>query len=149
MPLERVHVDLCGPIPVASRSGRLYSMSVIDYHSGYVWSSPLKTILEALSILRGWHRTVENQSGHKLKILVTDNGELVSNSMTAHAWCADHGSLYLRPKRSCRAPPPRRSMRLACSAPASLWDEFCATAACPISPPRHHSTAKPRMNFGL
>jgi transposase InsO family protein len=88
-PLQCVYVDLCGSMPVTSQSGHLYSMNVIDNHSGYVWSLPLKNKLDASHILQRWHCAVENQSGHKLKIIVTDNGELVSNSM--HAWCADHG----------------------------------------------------------
>jgi transposase InsO family protein len=88
-PLQHVYVDLCGSMPVTSQSGHLYSMNVIDNHSGYVWSLPLKNKLDASHILQRWHCAVENQSGHKLKIIVTDNGELVSNSM--HAWCADHG----------------------------------------------------------
>ena len=88
-PLERVYIDLCGPMPVTSRSGRVYSMNVIDDYTGYVWSLPLKRKSDASTILRGWHRAMENQSGHKLKILVTDNGELVSKSMTE--WCSDLG----------------------------------------------------------
>lgn len=51
MPLERVYVDLCGPMPVASRSGWLYSMNVIDDYSSYVWSLPLKSKSEASSVL--------------------------------------------------------------------------------------------------
>ena len=35
-PLERVYVDLCGPMPVTSRSGFSYSMNVIDDYSSYV-----------------------------------------------------------------------------------------------------------------
>jgi transposase InsO family protein len=137
--LGRVYVDLCGPMPVTSRSGRRYSMNLIDDHSGYVWSLPLKLKSEASSVLRGWHRAVENQSGHKLKILVTDNGELASKSMAD--WCTEHGIDHQftapytsaqngRVERLHRTILGRaRSMRLACNAPASLWDEFCATAA--------------------
>jgi len=42
-PLERVYVDLCGPMPCASRSGRLYLMNLIDDFSSYVWSLPLRS----------------------------------------------------------------------------------------------------------
>jgi transposase InsO family protein len=88
-PLECVYVDLCGSMPCASHTGHLYSMNVIDDHTGYVWSLPIRLKSEAASTLRRWHHAVENQSGHKLKILVTDNGELVSKSMTD--WCSEHG----------------------------------------------------------
>jgi hypothetical protein len=89
LPLERVYVDLLGPMPCASRTGHVYSMNVIDDHSGYVWSLPLKLKSEAANVLHGWHRAVENRSGQRLKILVTDNGELVSKLMTD--WCTEHG----------------------------------------------------------
>jgi len=138
-PLERVYVDLCGPMPAVSRSGRLYSMNAIDDFTGYVWSLPLRLKSKASDVLRAWHRAVENQSGHKLKILVTDNGELVSNSMKD--WCTSLGIDHQltapytsahngRAERLHRTLLGRaRSMRLACNAPASLWDEFCATSA--------------------
>src|ERR1700722_4725513 len=84
--LERVHVDLCGPMSVVSRSGCRYSMNIVDDFSGYVWSIPLRSKDEAAPALQDWHRVVENRSGERLKILVTDNGELVSRLMTD--WCA-------------------------------------------------------------
>jgi hypothetical protein len=85
-PLECVFVDLCGPMPCPSRSGCLYSMNVIDEFSSYVWSLPLRNKAEAATVLQHWHRAVENQSGNRLKILVTDNGKLVSKVM--EAWCS-------------------------------------------------------------
>jgi transposase InsO family protein len=139
LPLERVFVDLCGPMPAVSQSGRLYSMNVIDDFTSYVWSLPLKSKSEAAKVLPGWHRAVEDRSGHKLKILVTNNGELDSNAMSD--WCSTHGIEHQRtppytPAHNGRAERLHRtilgrarSMRLACNAPASLWDEFCATAA--------------------
>ena len=36
LPLEHVYIDLCGPMPFASKTGHLYSMNVIDDHTGYV-----------------------------------------------------------------------------------------------------------------
>jgi len=88
-PLERVFVDLCGPIRPTSSSGGLYSMDVIDDFSSYVWSLPLRSKGDAASILQMWHRAVTNQSDNRLQILVTDNGELVSNAMSD--WCAKYG----------------------------------------------------------
>jgi len=80
-PLERVFVDLCGPIRPTSSSGGLYSMNVIDDFSSYVWSLPLRSKGDAASILQMWHRAVTNQSDNRLQILVTDDGEPVSNAM--------------------------------------------------------------------
>jgi len=51
-PLERVYVDLCRPMPCRLRSGRLYSMNVIDDFSSYIWSLPLRSKEEVASILQ-------------------------------------------------------------------------------------------------
>ena len=138
-PLERVFVDLCGPMPVKSRSGRLYSMNLIDDFSSYVWSLPLRSKDEAAPVLQAWHRAVTNQSGARLKILVTDNGELTSNAMSE--WCSLHGIDHqlTAPYTSAQNGHAERlhrtllnkarTMCLACNAPPNLWDEFCATAA--------------------
>ena len=138
-PLERVFVDLCGPIRPVSSSGRVYSMNLIDDFSSYVWTFPLKSKSEAAPVLQRWHRAIENQSGHRLKILVSDNGELVSNSMTT--WCSEFGIDHRRTAPYTSAQNGRaerlhrtlldkaRAMLLSCNAPPSLWDEFCATSA--------------------
>jgi transposase InsO family protein len=138
-PLEHVFLDLCGPMSVPSRSGRLYSMNVIDDFSSYVWSLPLRNKSEALPVFQAWHKTVENQSNHRLATLVTDNGELTSNAMTQY--CSEHGITHLftapytsaqngRAERLHRTLLTKaRTMRSACEAPPNMWDEFCATAA--------------------
>ena len=88
-PLERVHVNLYSPMPCASYMGHFYFMNAIDDHTGYIWSLPLRLKLDAAIMLRHWHCVIENQLGHKLKILIIDNGKLIPKFMTD--WCADHG----------------------------------------------------------
>ena len=126
-------------MPAVSKSDCLYFMNVIDNYTSYVWSFPLKLKSDTTHALQRWHWAVVNQSGHTLKVIVTDNGKLVSAKMDQ--WCSDlgidhqHTAPYTSAQNGCakclhctilgRA----RSMRLACNAPASLWDEFCATAA--------------------
>jgi len=114
-------------------------MNVIDDFSSYVWTIPLKSKGDAAPSLQNWHRSVENQSGHRLKILVTDNGELVSNSMAN--WCAEFGIDHRRTAPYTSAQNGRaerlhrtildkaRAMLISCKAPSNLWDEFCATSA--------------------
>jgi len=142
-PLERVHVDLVGPMPCVSSSGRLYSMhrDVVDDFTSYVWSLPLRCTDEAASVLQAWQKHVETQSGQKLRILVIDNDELVSKSL--NSWCSAHGIDQQLTAASTSANTingrakcvhhivlgKARAMRLACNAPGSFWDEFCATAA--------------------
>jgi transposase InsO family protein len=69
-------------------------MNVIDNFSSFIWSLPLRNKEEAASVLQLWHRAVENQSGHHLKILVSDNGELISKSM--QDWASLHGINHQR-----------------------------------------------------
>jgi len=138
-PLEHVFIDLCGPIWPLSSSGRLYSMNVIDDFSSYVWTIPLKLKGDVAPSLQNWHRSVENQSGHCLKILVTDNGKLVSNSMAD--WYAEFGINHQRTAPYTSAQNGRAErlhctildkacvMLILCKAPSNLWDEFCATSA--------------------
>src|SRR6266702_2783311 len=137
--LERVFVDLCGPMAVTSHSGNIYSMNLIDDFSGYVWSVPLQSKSEACEAIQTWHKAVVTQTGDKLQILVTDNGELVSSNV--HDWCNAEGIDHqlTTPYTSAhngRAECLHRTllrkacaMRLTCNAPTFLWDEFCATAA--------------------
>jgi transposase InsO family protein len=138
-PLERIFLDLCGPMSFTSRSGNLYSMNIIDDFSSYVWSIPLRTKREALIALQNWHTKIENQSNFRLTYIVTDNGELSSTAM--HSFCSQRGIIHLftapytsahngKAERLHRTIHEKsRTMRLACGAPPSMWDEFCATAA--------------------
>jgi len=114
-------------------------MNVIDDFSSYIWSLPLRNKAEAALVLQHWHKHVMTQFDRPLKILVTDNGELVSKSMSS--WC-----LSLRINHLVTAPymsaqnghaervyqmilGKARVMCLAYNAPPSLWDEFCVTVA--------------------
>ena len=137
--LERVYVDLCGPMSVSSRSGRLYSMNIIDDYSGFVWSLPLRSKAEAAVILQHWLTFLEVQTPYRLKSFVTDNGELAS--LAIHDWCTRKGIQHLftapytsahngRAERLHRTLLDKaRAMKSACNAPTDMWDEFCATSA--------------------
>ena len=137
--LGRVFVDLTGPQSVASRSGCLYVMNIIDDFSSYHWTRLLKTKAEASRALRDWLLAVENQSGDKLCYLVTDNGELRSNEIAQ--WCSERGIIHQftapytsaqngRVERLHRTLMNKaRAMRLSCNAPLHLWDEFILTSS--------------------
>jgi hypothetical protein len=80
--LGRVHADVCGPMVVNSRARNVYALNMIDDFSGYVWSVPLRSKADTCSVFQTWHKAITVQSEDVLCILVTDNGELVSKSMT-------------------------------------------------------------------
>ena len=139
-PLERVYVDLWGPMTVTSRSGRLYALVVVDDFSSYVWALPLRSEDEAARALSAWKCAVENLSDCYLKIktLVTKDGGPISRSMVD--WCALHSIEHQVTAPTAPASNGRmdglryiilgkaRAMLLACNAPRSLWDEFLSTA---------------------
>ena len=160
LPLKHVYIDLCGPMPFASKTGHLYSMNVIDDHTSYVWSLPLKLKLDAATALYRWHYTMENQLGHKLKKIVTDNSELVSKTITN--WCSTNGINHqcTTPYTSAHNSWAERLHRtilgrawpmcLACNVPASLWDEFWQLQrTSQITSPLLHLVVRPLMRCGL
>jgi Pol polyprotein, beta-barrel domain/GAG-pre-integrase domain len=136
-PLERVYIDLWGPMTVTSRSGRLYAMVVVDDFSSYVWVVPLISKDEVARSLSAWKCSVENLSDCHLKTLVTKDGGPISRSMAD--WCAFYSIEYqvTAPTTSGNRRTDclrliilgkARTMLLACNAPRSLWDEFLSTA---------------------
>jgi hypothetical protein len=124
---------------IPSRSGRLYSMNIIDDYSSFVWSLPLRSKDEAAPTLKTWLLALEVQTPHRLSSFVTDNGELAS--LQIHAWCASKGILHLltAPYTSAHNGQAEwlhrtlldkaRAMLSTCASPRNMWDEFCATAA--------------------
>ncbi len=53
-------------------------MNLIDDFSGYVWSIPLHAKSEACKAIQIWHKAVTTQTDDAVKILISDNGELVN-----------------------------------------------------------------------
>jgi hypothetical protein len=137
--LGKVYVDLTGPMSIASRNGSLYAMNIINGFSSYTWTIPLKHKGDACAAIQTWHKAVENQTDEKLKIILTDNGELLFRDILK--WCSDNGIEHQltapytsshngRAERLHRTLLGKaRAMRLACNAPASLWDKFVNTAS--------------------
>jgi hypothetical protein len=114
-------------------------MNIINDFSGYVWTLPLQSKADTCSAFQTWHKAVTVQTGDKLRILVTDNGELVSKSM--HNFCLSEGINHQLTAPYMSAHNGRaeclhrtilrkaQTMQIACNAPGFLWDEFCSTAA--------------------
>ena len=128
--LQHVHIDLCGPMPITSRSGYRYSMNLIDDFSGYPWTIPLKLKSNTFPRLCSWQCSVEDQSNERVCIYTTDNGELKSTAMKQ--WCDSHGieQQFTAPHVSAQNGRcerlhltllnKARSMSIACSAPPFL-----------------------------
>ena len=51
-----------------------YALTFIDYFSRYFWAYFLKHKSEVVGLLKAFKALVENQSGRRLKILISNNG---------------------------------------------------------------------------
>ncbi|CAI7842519.1 unnamed protein product [Closterium sp. NIES-53] len=59
-----------------SLSGSRYFLTIVDDHTRAVWVYPLKTKGEvAVAVLKEWMLRAQRESGHKVKVIRTDNGE--------------------------------------------------------------------------
>ena len=73
-PLDPVHSDVCGPMPVRSLGGASYFITFIDDSTRKVWVYPMARKDDAFQCFQKFLALVENMSGKKLKCLRTDNG---------------------------------------------------------------------------
>ena len=81
MPLELVHSDLVGPLPVKSLNGSRYICVFTDDYSRKSWTYFLKTKGEAYEKFRAFREMVEKETGRQIKKLRTDRGgEFLSTS---------------------------------------------------------------------
>eukprot|EP00253_Pinus_taeda_P029709 PITA_29709 len=89
-PLQLVHSDLCGPLPVVSFSGYKYFLTFIDDFSRRTWVYFLKLKSEVFNMFMAFKAFVEKQSGHQLLKLRFDNGgEYVNNKFIN--FCTENG----------------------------------------------------------
>jgi len=82
--LERVHVDLVGPLPQGVKGHRFW-LTIVDDYSRYGWSIPLHTKDQAKHRLIEWVAMAERQTGCKLKEVRADRGgEFVNDTLLGH-----------------------------------------------------------------
>ncbi|CAI7806544.1 unnamed protein product, partial [Closterium sp. NIES-53] len=68
-------MDVVGPTRALSLSGSRYFLTIVDDHTRAVWVYPLKTKGEvAAAVLKEWMPRAQRESGHKVKVIRTDNG---------------------------------------------------------------------------
>ncbi|UYV78679.1 hypothetical protein LAZ67_16002366, partial [Cordylochernes scorpioides] len=73
-PLELVHTDICGPMPVISIGGSAYFLTFIDDYSRKITLFCLKHKNEVLKHFESYLARAERETGRKLKVLRSDNG---------------------------------------------------------------------------
>ncbi|GAQ92818.1 Ribonuclease H-like superfamily protein with integrase and retrovirus zinc finger-like domains [Klebsormidium nitens] len=83
-PLELVHMDVCGPMPVTSKGGRRYLATFLDDYSKLLVVQPLKRKSDVTAVTESVFARLELQSGKKVKGVETDRGgEYVNEGMTS------------------------------------------------------------------
>ncbi|CAI7875781.1 unnamed protein product [Closterium sp. NIES-53] len=90
-PLELVHMDLVGPLPVQGHKGERYFLTIVDDWSRLMWAYPLKQKDHAASTIKeDWLSFVEKQAECVAKRIRTDRGgEFLGAEMTA--WLKKQG----------------------------------------------------------
>ncbi|CAI7818179.1 unnamed protein product, partial [Closterium sp. NIES-53] len=90
-PLELVHMDLVGPLPVQGHKGGRYFLTIVDDWSRLMWAYPLKQKDHAASTIKeDWLPFVEKQAECVVKRIRTDRGgEFLGAEMTA--WLKKQG----------------------------------------------------------
>ncbi|CAI7788881.1 unnamed protein product [Closterium sp. NIES-53] len=90
-PLELVHMDLVGPLPVQGHKGERYFLTIVDDWSRLMWAYPLKQKDHAASTIKeDWLPFVEKQAECVVKRIRTDlGGEFLGAEMTA--WLKKQG----------------------------------------------------------
>jgi len=89
-PLQLVHNDLCGLLPVVSFSGYKYLLTFIDNFSRRIWVYFLKLKSEVFNMFLAFKAFVEKQSEHQILKLRFDNGKEYVNNKFIN-FCIEHG----------------------------------------------------------
>ncbi|CAI7737826.1 unnamed protein product [Closterium sp. NIES-53] len=72
--LAVVHIDLCGPSPVAAKDGSLYFLLLKDRHTRFVWVMPVAKKSDELRDFQKWLVLVERQTKQSVLTLRSDRG---------------------------------------------------------------------------
>ncbi|GJS89919.1 retrovirus-related pol polyprotein from transposon TNT 1-94 [Tanacetum coccineum] len=138
--LYLLHMDLCGPMGVASVNGKKYILVIIDDYSRFTWVKCLRSKDEALDFIIKFLKMIQV----RLKVLVrrirTDNGtEFVNQTLreyyekvgvsheTSVARSLQQNGVIERRNRTLIEAAP---MLIYAKAPLFLWAEAVATACC-------------------
>src|SRR5258707_467441 len=103
-PLELVHSDLHGPLPVRTHSGFCYWVSFIDDYTYFRVVIPLQVKSDTFEAFKSFKAYAENHHGMKIKAL-RDNkgGEYMSNAFlefTTEAGITRQHTVHNRPQQN-------------------------------------------------
>nr|GEW21950.1 hypothetical protein [Tanacetum cinerariifolium] len=88
--LQLLHIDLCGPMRVASINGKRYVLLIVDDFSSYSWTHFLRSKDETPEVLIDFLRLVQRGLQAQVRIVRTDKGTEFLNQ-TLHAYLLQKG----------------------------------------------------------
>ncbi|KAF3773206.1 Retrovirus-related Pol polyprotein from transposon TNT 1-94 [Nymphaea thermarum] len=89
-PLELLHADVWGSSPCMSREGYKYYLIIVDDFSRFTWIFMLTKKSETFSCFQNFHKIIEKQLEHKIKVFHSDcGGEFMSTEFSMYL--ASHG----------------------------------------------------------
>ena len=91
-PFELIHSDVWTS-PVASNTGYLYYLVILDDFSHYVWTFPLWRKSDSVATLTAFYSYVSTQFGRPIRALQTDNGKEFDN-LAIRNLLATHGTIF-------------------------------------------------------
>nr|GFA80816.1 retrovirus-related Pol polyprotein from transposon TNT 1-94 [Tanacetum cinerariifolium] len=88
--LHLLHMDLCGPMRVASINGKRYVLVIVNDYSKYTWTHFLRSKDETPEVLIDFLRLVQRGLQAQVRVVRTDKGMEFLNQ-TLHAYFAAEG----------------------------------------------------------
>nr|GEW60019.1 retrovirus-related Pol polyprotein from transposon TNT 1-94 [Tanacetum cinerariifolium] len=88
--LQLLHMDLCGPMWVASINGKKYVLVIVDGYSKYTCTHFLRSKVETPEVLINFLRLVQRGHQAQVRVVRTDKGMEFLNQ-TLHAYFAAEG----------------------------------------------------------
>jgi hypothetical protein len=158
-PLERLHVDLWGPAPIASLGHSRYMITITDDFSRYTVVRFLKLKSDAANSLINYIQWAENQLNRKVKQVLSDGGGEFCNG-SLKSFFNKHGIEHLvtvphTPQQNGVAERINRTlldkakpMMLDSNVPPQLWPEAIDTAAY-VQARSPHAKLKTKTPFEL
>nr|GEV46857.1 retrovirus-related Pol polyprotein from transposon TNT 1-94 [Tanacetum cinerariifolium] len=137
--LQLLHMDLCGPMRVASINGKKYVLVIVDDYSRYTWTHFLRSKDETPIVIIDFLSLVQRGLQAQVRVVRTDKGTKCLNQ-TLHAYFAVKGiqhqtSIARTPeqngvveRRNRTLVEAARTMLSAANLPLFFWAEAVATA---------------------
>ncbi|GKG22236.1 retrovirus-related pol polyprotein from transposon TNT 1-94 [Tanacetum coccineum] len=88
--LNLLHMDLCGPMRVASINGKKYILVIVDDYSRYTWTLFLRSKDETPKVLKDFLTMIQRNLQAQVITVLTDRGTEFLNK-TLHAYFKDEG----------------------------------------------------------